>query len=65
MTRATSGAGLCVIAGGAVVVDLVGGRGDRAKTLPFTADTLVDSYSIGKGVSAAIALTTVSPRRSR
>jgi CubicO group peptidase (beta-lactamase class C family) len=54
------GAGLCVIKGGDVVVDLSGGWRDRAMTEPFTADTLVNSYSVGKGISAAIALAAVS-----
>ncbi|MDW3219828.1 MAG: serine hydrolase domain-containing protein [Acidimicrobiales bacterium] len=54
------GAGLCVIAGGRTVVDLVGGWRDRAQTRPFTPDTLVNSYSVGKGITAAVALTAVS-----
>lgn len=54
------GAGLCVIAGGRTVVDLVGGWRDRARTRAFTAETLVNSYSVGKGISAAIALAAVS-----
>lgn len=54
------GAGLCVIAGGRTVVDLVGGWRDRARTRPFTPATLVNSYSVGKGVTAAIALVAVT-----
>lgn len=54
------GAGLCVIAGGRTVVDLVGGWRDRAATQPFTARTLVNSYSVGKGVTAAVALAAIS-----
>lgn len=54
------GAGLCVIADGKVVVDLVGGWRDREATRPFTADTLVNSYSVGKGVTAVIALIAAS-----
>lgn len=50
------GAGLCVIAGGRVVVDLVGGWRDRDRTVPFTPDTLVNAYSVGKGITAALAL---------
>ena len=53
------GAGLCVIAGGDVVVDLVGGWRDREATIPFGADTLVNAYSVGKGISAAVALAAV------
>lgn len=54
------GAGLCVIADGEIVVDLVGGWRDRDRTAPFTAETLVNAYSVGKGVSAAVALAAVS-----
>ena len=36
------GAGLCVIADGRVVVDLVGGWRDRAGRYPFGHDTLVN-----------------------
>lgn len=54
------GAGLCVIVDGEVVVDLVGGWRDRARTRPFTTATLVNAYSVGKGVSAAVALAAVS-----
>jgi CubicO group peptidase (beta-lactamase class C family) len=50
------GAGLCVIADGRVVVDLVGGWRDRDRTEPFTPDTLVNAYSVGKGITAALAL---------
>jgi len=53
------GAGLCVIAGGDVVVDLVGGWRDREMTRPFEPDTLVNSYSVGKGITAVIALMAV------
>lgn len=54
------GAGLCVIADGAVVVDLVGGWRDRAGRYPFGHDTLVNSYSVGKGITAILALIAVS-----
>lgn len=54
------GAGLCVVAGGQVVVDMAGGWSDRAQTKPFGPDTLTNSYSVGKGISAAIALVAVS-----
>ena len=53
------GAGLCVISRGDVVVDLVGGWRDRAMTAPFTADTLVNAYSVGKGITAVLALIAV------
>ena len=54
------GAGLCVIADGRVVVDLVGGWRDRAGRYPFGHDTLVNGYSVGKGITAILALIAVS-----
>ena len=54
------GAGLCVISQGDVVVDLVGGWRDRAMSQPFEPDTLVNSYSVGKGITAVIALIAAS-----
>ncbi|MEM7141230.1 MAG: serine hydrolase domain-containing protein [Actinomycetota bacterium] len=54
------GAGLCVIAAGETVVDLVGGWRDRAQTVGYDHDTLVNAYSVGKGVAAAVALAAVS-----
>lgn len=53
------GAGLCVIVGGDIVVDLVGGFRDRGRRLPFGDDTLVNSYSVGKGITAVLALVAV------
>ena len=50
------GAGLCVIAGGEIVVDVVGGWRDRDRRTPFAPDTLVNSYSVGKGITAILAL---------
>ena len=54
------GAGVCVIVDGRVVVDLVGGWRDRAMRLPFADDTLVNVYSVGKGVTSVIALAAAS-----
>lgn len=54
--RGEVGAAVCVIVDGEVVVDLVGGWSDAARTQPWTADTLVDVYSAGKGVLATLAL---------
>jgi CubicO group peptidase (beta-lactamase class C family) len=50
------GAGLCVIVAGRTVVDLVGGWADESRTRPWTPDTLVDVYSVGKPVVALLAL---------
>ena len=50
------GAGLCVEIGGARVVDLWGGHRDSARTQPWTEDTLVNAFSVGKGVVAMLVL---------
>lgn len=44
------GASLCVIARGKVVVDLVGGWKDSLHMSPWTRSTLVNSFSVGKGI---------------
>ena len=54
------GAGLTVIAGGRVVVDLVGGWVDRGKSKEWTDRTLVNSYSTFKPLVAIIALQAVA-----
>jgi CubicO group peptidase (beta-lactamase class C family) len=41
---------------GEVVVDLVGGWVDEARTAPWQPDTLVDVYSVGKAVLSTLAL---------
>ena len=46
------GAGLAVYWQGEEVVNLWGGFEDRAKTKPWTEETLVNTYSITKGVMA-------------
>jgi CubicO group peptidase (beta-lactamase class C family) len=50
------GAGLCVEIGGVRVVDLWGGHRDAARTQPWTEDTLVNAFSVGKGVLAMLVL---------
>lgn len=50
------GAGLCVEIGGVRVVDLWGGHCDAARARPWREDTLVNAFSIGKGVVAMLAL---------
>jgi CubicO group peptidase (beta-lactamase class C family) len=50
------GAGVCVSIGGMRVVDLWGGHRDAARTQPWTEDTLVNAYSVGKGVLAMLVL---------
>ena len=51
------GAAVVVRVGGEVVVDLCGGWADAARTRPWTADTVVDVFSVGK---AFVALTVLS-----
>jgi CubicO group peptidase (beta-lactamase class C family) len=46
-----------------VVVDLVGGWADEARTRPWTPDTLVDVYSVGKAVVSTLALQFVDDGR--
>jgi CubicO group peptidase (beta-lactamase class C family) len=57
--RGEVGAAVCVIIDGTVVVDLVGGWADEARTRPWAPDTLVDVYSVGKPVVALLALRAV------
>ncbi len=54
--RGDVGAGVCVIIGGATVVDLVGGWADASRRRPWKHDTLVDVYSVGKAVVGLLAL---------
>lgn len=54
------GAALCVIADGQVVLNMWGGWKDRAKTRPWTRDTLVNAYSLGKAVTAVTILSLVN-----
>jgi CubicO group peptidase (beta-lactamase class C family) len=53
------GAGLCVQIDGVRVVDLWGGHCDAARTQPWREDTLVNAYSVGKGVVAMLVLALV------
>jgi CubicO group peptidase (beta-lactamase class C family) len=62
-TRGEHGAAVCVIIGGEVVVDLVGGWSDAAGARPWQSDTLVNIYSAGKGVLATLALQLVDEGR--
>ncbi len=54
--RGEVGAAVCVVHGGEVVVDLVGGWADEARTRPWARDALVDVYSVGKGILSLLAL---------
>ncbi len=55
-SRGELGASLCVRVGGREVVDLWGGHRDRAGRRPWQRDTLVNAWSVGKGVLAILAL---------
>jgi CubicO group peptidase (beta-lactamase class C family) len=57
------GAALCVTVGGRVVVDLCGGWADAGRTRPWRADTLVNAFSVGKGLMALCAARLVGERR--
>jgi CubicO group peptidase (beta-lactamase class C family) len=54
--RGEVGAGVTVLVGGEVVLDLAGGWADGGRTVPWRHDTLVDVYSVGKAVVAVLVL---------
>ncbi len=51
-TRGELGAACAVLLDGQVVVDVWGGWADDARTRPWTADTIVNAYSVGKPLVA-------------
>lgn len=51
--RGELGAAVCVFVRGAIVANLWGGWRDVARRRPWTADTLVNVFSVGKGLLAA------------
>lgn len=53
------GASVCVVHDGETVVDLWGGAADPASGLPWTRDTLVNTYSVTKTMTALVALALV------
>ena len=57
------GASACLIVDGEPVVDVWGGHQDRARTLPWTEDTIACVYSSGKAVLAGLVLREVSAGR--
>ena len=61
--RGEVGAAVCVRVRGEVVVDLWGGWADEARTRPWCEDTLVNVYSVGKAVAAALVLRLVDEGR--
>jgi CubicO group peptidase (beta-lactamase class C family) len=57
------GAALHATAGGRVLVDLWGGWTDRRRRRPWRCDTIVNAYSVGKGVLALLVLDAVAHRQ--
>ena len=55
-TRGEIGAGVCVLIDGRTVVDLVGGWTDDTHREPWSPDSLVNFYSVGKALVALLAL---------
>ena len=53
--RGECGAAVCVSVDGAVVADLWGGWADSGHRVPWSADTLVNVFSVGKGLLATCA----------
>jgi CubicO group peptidase (beta-lactamase class C family) len=54
--RGEVGAAVCVFVDGRIVVDLIGGFADDARSRRWTPDTLVDVYSVGKPIVGLLAL---------
>lgn len=50
------GAAVAVIIGGEPVVDLWGGHADLARSRPWESDTIVNAYSVGKGIVSVLLL---------
>jgi len=57
------GAAVAVFVDGHLVIDLVGGWADAGRTRPWTPDTLVDVYSVGKALVALLLLQQVDAGR--
>jgi CubicO group peptidase (beta-lactamase class C family) len=54
-THGEVGAAVCLVVNGKTVVDIWGGWADAAKTQPWTGDTLVNIFSVGKGLTSVCA----------
>jgi len=61
--RGEVGAAVCVIVGGRMVVDLVGGLASEATGRPWQPDTIVNFYSLGKAIIGLLALQQVDAGR--
>jgi CubicO group peptidase (beta-lactamase class C family) len=62
-SRDEIGAAVSIRIEGRTVVDLWGGHQDEARQRPWKRDTLVNAYSVGKGVTAMLALALVERGR--
>ena len=58
-SRDEVGGAVCVFVDGKPVVDLWGGYVDRAHTRPWERDSLVNAYSVGKGLTSMLVLSLV------
>lgn len=58
-SREELGGAVCVRVGGRAVVDLWGGHCDPERTHPWERDTLVNAYSVGKGITSMLVLSLV------
>src|ERR1700730_7349767 len=61
--RGEAGAAACLAVHGTVVADLWGGRAGHGPGRPWQRDTLVNVFSVGKGLIAACAARLVGERR--
>ena len=61
--RGETGAAACLILDGTVVADLWGGRAGREPDRPWQQDTLVNVFSVGKGLVAACAARLAGQRK--
>jgi CubicO group peptidase (beta-lactamase class C family) len=61
--RGETGAAVCVLVGGRTAVDLWGGFADTARARPWQPDTLVNVFSVGKGLTAVCAARLAGQRR--
>jgi CubicO group peptidase (beta-lactamase class C family) len=61
--RGEVGAGVSIVVDGLLVVDLVGGWADEARTRVWQPDTIVDFYSVGKAIVSLLALQAVDSGR--
>jgi CubicO group peptidase (beta-lactamase class C family) len=63
--RGEIGGAVCAVVGGRTVVDVWGGFTDESRRRAWQRDTLVNVYSVGKGITSLLALRLVEARRLR